>query len=675
MPDSVEQHFLPSLPSSIPLYTSPTHGPAWFAQHVAEHTNDVSSIGVACRLSKRGKLNLIALATPYAIFSLALLFESDATTYAASDIASLVGDPARPLVAFGMERIALHIHRRFQTRTVGVDLVTMNGKPRSPAQWAAEVLPSQVLKPRVHELWYTENVECVCLRAWLAAKVAHAPKVHDRVAGTPKIDTRNLSPPELLVLAKLVANVERLEVAKPTVLEGELDHAETDADGRLLVQNARYKTRIRKGEQTQVVFETDEGKVTGKAMGADGRTTNVKLMEGRVRGAIRSVRVEGREDPTTADRARDTLVRRALQDQDLSIADALFVKLLWFPDQHVLSNGQMGRQPHVGVLLDEDGKKPLNPSQKKVVAAMLDTAEPMVVVQGPPGTGKTSTIAIALKKWCTQNEPVWVIAQSNVGVKNIAEKLVEPGYAVDFKIIVSKEFHFEWHEHLYKQGVEEHLIRSDDLRLHADTERMLKGSKVILCTLGMLSNPALIDCGLLRLVPVERLVVDEASQIDSSEFLHLFVKFDKLRKVCMFGDPDQLPPYGREHAPEMATIFDFAHLKRSRHFLDTQYRMPVPLGNFISKRVYRGKLKSIHPITNLSCIRLVDVHKGEEAFEGSSWQNVEEVYTIVNLVKHYYSAREFCIITPYDAQRSLIVARLKAENLPWQHVYNVDSFQ
>jgi len=38
---------------------------------------------------------------------------------------------------------------------------------------------------------------------------------------------------------------------------------------------------------------------------------------------------------------------------------------------------------------------------------------------------------------------VWVIAQSNVAVKNIAEKLVESDFT-DFKLLVSTDFHFEW---------------------------------------------------------------------------------------------------------------------------------------------------------------------------------------------------------------------------------------
>ncbi|KAK0189354.1 AAA domain-containing protein, partial [Armillaria mellea] len=37
--------------------------------------------------------------------------------------------------------------------------------------------------------------------------------------------------------------------------------------------------------------------------------------------------------------------------------------------------------------------------------------------------------------------------------------------------------------------------------------------------------------------------------------------------------------------------------------------------------------------------------------------------------------QNFCIITPYDAQRAAIERELKNQNLPWERVFNVDSFQ
>ena len=126
-------------------------------------------------------------------------------------------------------------------------------------------------------------------------------------------------------------------------------------------------------------------------------------------------------------------------------------------------------------------------------------------------------------------------------------------------IAVASEIRSRRHEHLY-ESIEERLIRSDDLFSDSvATERKLGGSRTILSTISMLSNPALDDNGVYRIVPVERLVVDEASQIDSFELMvsscffvpirdliatthysqHLFHKFENLEKVCMFGDPKQ----------------------------------------------------------------------------------------------------------------------------------------
>lgn len=54
---------------------------------------------------------------------------------------------------------------------------------------------------------------------------------------------------------------------------------------------------------------------------------------------------------------------------------------------------------------------------------------------------------------------------------------------------------------------------------------------------------------------------------------------------------------------------------------------------------------------------------------------MEEVHAVINLVRYYYKTKDFCVITPYDAQRGAIQKSLKAADLPWDMVYNVDSFQ
>lgn len=50
-------------------------------------------------------------------------------------------------------------------------------------------------------------------------------------------------------------------------------------------------------------------------------------------------------------------------------------------------------------------------------------------------------------------------------------------------------------------------------------ERVIGSSSIILSTLSTLSNPGLDEKGMFRLAPVERLVIDEASQIKIFDYM------------------------------------------------------------------------------------------------------------------------------------------------------------
>ena len=64
---------------------------------------------------------------------------------------------------------------------------------------------------------------------------------------------------------------------------------------------------------------------------------------------------------------------------------------------------------------------------------------------GPPGTGKTTVIAGAVESTVRgdSKRTVWLVAQSNVAVKNMAEKLADVGFW-EFRVLVSKDFHHDW---------------------------------------------------------------------------------------------------------------------------------------------------------------------------------------------------------------------------------------
>lgn len=49
-------------------------------------------------------------------------------------------------------------------------------------------------------------------------------------------------------------------------------------------------------------------------------------------------------------------------------------------------------------------------------------------------------------------------------------------------------------------------------------------------------------------------------------------------------------------------------------------RMPVPIGNFISRHVYNEKLQSKHAVTSMSCLSFINVPESREVKAGFSWK-------------------------------------------------------
>lgn len=138
-------------------------------------------------------------------------------------------------------------------------------------------------------------------------------------------------------------------------------------------------------------------------------------------------------------------------------------------------------------------------------------------------------------------------------------------------------------------------------------------------------------------------------------------------------------------------------------------RMPPQIGNFIAQTVYPSvddsedaepllKSNELHPLADASDKSLlcyfVDV-PGQQVSQGTSWkvstlfimdlfqidpsliQNFEECKAIVQLATIFQvQEKNYRIITPYDAQRSLIEEELKKAELEWgDRCFNVDSFQ
>jgi regulator of nonsense transcripts 1 len=271
---------------------------------------------------------------------------------------------------------------------------------------------------------------------------------------------------------------------------------------------------------------------------------------------------------------------------------------------------------------------------------------------------------------------IWLVAQSNVAVKNIAEKLTSIGFE-NWKLLVSKGFHLGWHEHLYYK-VQNNIVCSDTFNI-ASSKSNLKGCQIILCTLSMLSHPRINK--FTKEIPLKIMVVDEASQIEVGNYVSIFANFKhSLRKLCFIGDDKQLPPFGQEDLQDLQSIFEIPHLRKQVVFLNIQYRMPPQIGDIISDLVYENKLKSnpLHPITeDTTACYFVEALGMEKPLPGGSYMNEVEATHVLHLARKLQDQeRNYRIITGYEGQRSYIEGLMKDEGLEWgDKCFNVDSFQ
>ncbi|KAI0800445.1 hypothetical protein C8Q74DRAFT_414277 [Fomes fomentarius] len=462
-------------------------------QDIFNDSGDSTAVlGATLRLCiKRATVEAVALATPTTVF-LVFLGKKDPPTPASSAGVTLFDILAHPkclLAGLNIARTALLLHRQTGAVICGIELGALplksQSKHVSAADLADQYISHNARKRDIHSLWLKEGNLDLALKAWLLACIADH-TLH-KIAAYARVNTRHLHAHQLSYLAQQVINAELVEADKPKRVDNDFDQIHVNKKGDLVLRNARFKTRVRKSAQT--VIEINGGQVHAQAVTQKGKSTGLTVFKGKFQGKVEKVSVIGREEYTLAELSRDEFLLRVLQGA-AKLDASPYVRLLWSPD----GSGKKGKKGK-----GKDGKSKitldhlalfakLNASQKRVAAAMMADDEPLVLAHGPPGTGKTSTIATALSYWQTHGEPAWVIAHSNVGVQNIAASLYEKG--IDFRLIVSKEFHFEWHEHIY-EGIEHRLIRSDDFGDAFDPRNYIGDCKIILCTLSMLSNPAL----------------------------------------------------------------------------------------------------------------------------------------------------------------------------------------
>ncbi|KAM4019003.1 putative helicase senataxin [Anomaloglossus baeobatrachus] len=226
-------------------------------------------------------------------------------------------------------------------------------------------------------------------------------------------------------------------------------------------------------------------------------------------------------------------------------------------------------------------------------------------------------------------------------------------------------------------------------------------SHVICCTLST-SGGLLLESAFRQLgqEPFSCVIVDEAGQ--SCEVETLIPLLHRCTKLVLVGDPEQLPStvistkaedlgYGQSLMARLCR-----QLESSGHGglvlqLTVQYRMHPDICLFPSCYFYKRALKTDRATEEVRCssdwpfqpYMVFDVADGYEMKEKESFANPQEIKMVVALVKLIKSKREFSfrnigIITPYRAQKMLLINQLQKEfgkdSRP-SEVDTVDGFQ
>ncbi|MDF2560419.1 MAG: helicase [Microbacterium sp.] len=317
-----------------------------------------------------------------------------------------------------------------------------------------------------------------------------------------------------------------------------------------------------------------------------------------------------------------------------------------------------------------------------IVSAVLDLDDSYLAVQGPPGTGKTYTGSRVIARLVNEHGfKVGVVAQSHAIIETLLERVVADGVA---PAQVAKAPKDPNGEHSYttipKTGMAAFLSE------HAEEGAVVGG------TAWDFSNTQRVDRDGLDL-----LVIDEAGQFSLASTIAVAAG---AKRLLLLGDPQQLPQVSQGAHPEpvdasaLGWVMDGGPVVRPEYgyFLARSWRMHPFVAAPVSKLAYAGQLASA-PGTELRSVQGVDpgLHVIPLRHRGNSTQSPEEAAEVVRLVRDLVgrtftdndesrSARslvpaDIIVVTPYNAQRQLVLDALAAAGYHDVPVGTVDNFQ
>ncbi|KAI0694620.1 hypothetical protein BC835DRAFT_1000519 [Cytidiella melzeri] len=485
------------------FFTVKTVGDSGDAPVVADPVN----IGLAGGYTPSGLLNTLAVSVGSTILLIQFRSKTKATEDAVVAARKLLQDSILCrshviLHAFNLAPLALSLycdHGLLLEAGVDVQSGCTCKNPRDPVDATefatASTQAAKIYRDNIRDVFASdirdpaklETSRSLALRAWLAAYIPSLGDMSERLGEVPRINTRSMSADRLRLLGQFTKTGQLLDSKRPTQTAHDVKPISA-IDTKVKLTSERFQTRLRAtdGRIEIAVEDRHGGQYTVQASTRDvsGRLGVLKAagaVEGKSIIAVASVDPDAQ---TLAEQRRDATILSVLQ-RTSPLFDNPFLRTIWPDSDDVIWPEETFPVSDTPPPLSY--QHPLNESQQLAVEAMLSLTNTsrITVIQGPPGSGKTTVIGAFVQSAVDAGwSGIWLLAQSNVAVKNIAEKLGKIGFE-DWRLLVSKDFHLGWHEHLYHQ-ISSRTVRSDDIK---KASRELKGIKVILSTLSMLSNP------------------------------------------------------------------------------------------------------------------------------------------------------------------------------------------
>lgn len=373
----------------------------------------------------------------------------------------------------------------------------------------------------------------------------------------------------------------------------------------------------------------------------------------------------------------------------------------------------------------------LNASQAAAVQAAMQRR--LTLIQGPPGTGKTHTAVRLIEGWARAGVgPILAVANSNVAVDNLLERLLERGVRatrIGSPVKVREELrratlHAQMDEHHLREEVEDLMQLNRDLQRKLNTlqgkekglahrdlnmgwktirrleneirDDILETTQVV-CATCIGAGHQILDGRRFPLV-----LIDEATQATEPTTLVPLCK--GARHVVLVGDHKQLPPTVPSARAEAAgldrSLFERLTLRGlTPMMLTEQFRMHPAIREFPSARFYDDRLSDgieaadrppaagfpwPDPAKPVAFIPVDAVE--DESGEGSK-ENLEEAHLCLKLVNWLVDAgevraRDIGIITPYNGQVRLLKRLFDAEGgtesegrYPGLEIRSVDGYQ